>query len=103
MNNAQFAQLNKMINNMNNVNICDANCQKRKKVDRNFYKDWHLSSVKTQKFDKWYKTHEHLFTDTSTTMKISSGTKSSNSILLEIPVNYSITKVQREVCKVLEN
>ena len=34
MNNAQFAQLNNMINNMNNVNICDANCQKRKKVDR---------------------------------------------------------------------
>jgi len=74
-----------------------------KKVDRNFYKDWHLSSVKTQKFDKWYKTHEHLFTDTSTTMKISSGTKSSNSILLEVPLNYSITKVQREVGKVLEN
>ena len=74
-----------------------------KKVDRNFYKDWHLNSVKTQKFDKWYKTHEHLFTDITTTMKISSGTKSSNSILLEIPINYSITKVQREVGKVLEN
>ena len=74
-----------------------------KKVDKVFYKDWNLTSVKTQKFDTWYKTHEHLFTDTSTTMKISSGTKSSNSILLEIPVNYSITKVQREVGKVLEN
>jgi len=74
-----------------------------KKVDRVFYKDWNLTSVKTQKFDKWYKTHEHLFTDITTTMKISSGTKSSNSILLEIPVNYSITKVQREVGKVLEN
>ena len=74
-----------------------------KKVDRKFYKDWHLTSVKTQKFDAWYKTHEHLFTDITTTMKISSGTKSSNSILLEIPVNYSITKVQREVGKVLEN
>ena len=74
-----------------------------KKVDRNFYKDWHLSSVKTQKFDKWYKTHEHLFTDITTIMKISSGTKSSNSILLEVPLNYSITKVQREVGKVLEN
>ena len=36
-------------------------------------------------------------------MRISSGTKSSNSILLEIPVNYSVTKVQREVGKVLEN
>jgi len=74
-----------------------------KKVDRKFYKDWHLTSVKTQKFDTWYKTHKHLFTDITTTMKISSGTKSSNSILLEIPVNYSITKVQREVGKVLEN
>lgn len=74
-----------------------------KKVDRVFYKDWNLTSVKTQKFDTWYKTHEHLFTDTSTTMKISNGTKSSNSILLEVPLNYSITKVQREVGKVLEN
>ena len=73
------------------------------KVDRKFYKDWHLTSVKTQKFDTWYKTHEHLFVDTTTQMKISSGTKSSNSILLEVPLNYSITKVQREVGKVLEN
>ena len=74
-----------------------------RKIDRKFYKDWHLSSVKNQKFDTWYKTHEHLFTDITTTMKISSGTKSSNSILLEVPLNYSITKVQREVGKVLEN
>ena len=74
-----------------------------KKVDRKFYKDWHLTSVKTQKFDTWYKSHEHLFVDTTTQMKISTGTKSSNSILLEIPLNYSITKVQREVGKVLEN
>ena len=74
-----------------------------RKIDRKFYKDWHLTSVKTQKFDTWYKSHEHLFTDITTTMKISSGTKSSNSILLEIPVNYSITKVQREVGKVLKN
>ena len=85
------------------LKICLNDESLSKKVDRNFYKDWHLSSVKTQKFDKWYKTHEHLFTDTSTTMKISSGTKSSNSILLEVPLNYSITKVQREVGKVLEN
>ena len=74
-----------------------------RKIDRKFYKGWHLTSVKTQKFDTWYKTHEHLFTDITTTMKISSGTKSSNSILLEIPVNYSITKVQREAGKVLGN
>jgi hypothetical protein len=96
-----------------------------KKVDRKFYKDWNLKLINSKytlkkrkkvsgklekgfrkvdyPFDKWIEKHEHLFTDTSTTMKISSGTKSSNSILLEIPVNYSITKVQREVGKVLEN
>ncbi len=85
------------------LKICLNDESLSKKVDRNFYKDWNLTSVKTQKFDTWYKTHEHLFTDTSTTMKISSGTKSSNSILLEVPLNYSITKVQREVGKVLEN
>ena len=85
------------------LKICLNDESLSEKVDRKFYKDWNLTSVKTQKFDTWYKTHEHLFTDTSTTMRISSGTKSSNSILLEIPVNYSITKVQREVGKVLEN
>ena len=36
-------------------------------------------------------------------MKISTGTKNLNSVLVEIPINYSITKVQREVGKVLEN
>ena len=50
-----------------------------RKIDRKFYKDWHLSSVKNQKFDTWYKSHEHLFVDTTTQMKISTGTKSSNS------------------------
>ena len=96
-----------------------------KKVDRGFYKDWNLKLISSKytlkkrkkvsgklekgfrkvdyPFDKWIEKHEHLFTDTSTTMKISSGTKSSNSILLEIPVNYSITKVQREAGKVLGN
>ena len=85
------------------LKICLNDESLSEKVDRKFYKDWNLTSVKTQKFDTWYKTHEHLFTDITTTMKISSGTKSSNSILLEIPINYSITKVQREVGKVLEN
>ena len=85
------------------LKICLNDESLSERVDRKFYKDWHLTSVKTQKFDTWYKSHEHLFTDITTTMKISSGTKSSNSILLEIPVNYSITKVQREVGKVLEN
>lgn len=34
MNSGQLNQLNNLINNMNNSSICDAQCQKRKKVDR---------------------------------------------------------------------
>ena len=34
MNTDQLNQLNNMINNMNNSSICDAACQKRKKVNR---------------------------------------------------------------------
>ena len=73
-----------------------------KKVDREHYKSWNLNLVKTQKFDTWYKSHEHLFVDVNTQMKISTGSKNPNSVLVEIPVNYSITKVQREIGKILD-
>ena len=73
-----------------------------KKVDREHYKSWHLNLVKTQTFDTWYKSHEHLFVDVNTQMKISTGTKNLNSVLVEIPVNYSITKVTREIGKILD-
>jgi hypothetical protein len=74
-----------------------------KKVDREHYKSWHLNLIKTQTFDTWYKSHEHLFVDVNTQMKISTGTKNPNSVLVEIPVNYSITKAKREIGKILEN
>ena len=73
-----------------------------KKVDREHYKSWHLNLVKTLTFDTWYKSHEHLFVDVNTQMKISTGSKNPNSVLVEIPVNYSITKVQREIGKILD-
>ena len=96
-----------------------------KKVDKKFYKDWNLKLISSKytlkkrkkvsgklekrfrkvdyPFDKWIEKHEHLFVDLNTQMKISTGTKNLNSVLVEIPINYSITKVQREVGKVLEN
>ena len=72
-----------------------------KKIDREHYKSWHLNLVKTQTFDTWYKSHEHLFVDVNTQMKISTGKKNPNSVLVEIPVNYSITKAKREIGKIL--
>ena len=73
-----------------------------KKVNREHYKSWNLNLVKTQKFDTWYKSHEHLFVDVNTQMKISTGKKNPNSVLVEIPVNYSITKAKREIGKILD-
>ena len=75
----------------------------KNKVNKNFYKDWHLNLVKTQKFDTWFNKHQHLFTDINTSMKISNGAKSNSSILVEIPINYSVTKVQREIGKLLSS
>lgn len=31
------------------------------KVNKRFYKDWHLDQVLTDRFDDWWKTHHHLF------------------------------------------
>ena len=73
-----------------------------KKVNREHYKSWNLNLVKTQTFDTWYKSHEHLFVDVNTQMKISTGSKNPNSVLVEIPVNYSITKAKREIGKILD-
>tara|TARA_B110000503_G_C6870070_1_gene298271 strand:- start:12 stop:614 length:603 start_codon:yes stop_codon:yes gene_type:complete len=30
-------------------------------VDKEYYRTWHLSQVRTLKFDKWYSSHKHLF------------------------------------------
>jgi hypothetical protein len=74
-----------------------------KKVNRTFYKEWHLNRVKTEKFDKWLKDHEHLFVDSETQMRIFKGTRKPNTVLLEVPLNYSITQAQRELGKVLDD
>ena len=32
-------------------------------VNKEYYRAWHLNQVRTLKFDKWWKNHEHLFSD----------------------------------------
>ena len=32
-------------------------------VNKEYYRAWHLPQVRKLSFDKWYKTHEHLFAD----------------------------------------
>ena len=52
--------------------------QQKMKIDRSFYRKWHLDIIKETKFNDWWKEHEHLFTikkyhtiriDTSLSMK----------------------------------
>ena len=74
-----------------------------KKVNRNFYKDWHLNSVKTQKFNTWIKSHQHLFTkEFESKIKLYQGKRTPNSILVEIPLDYTVQKIQRDIGKVVK-
>ena len=73
-----------------------------KKVDREFYRSWNLSSVKNDKFDTWFKTHSHLFQDYDSQIKIYDGKKKTDTVIVEIPTNYSVRKVNEEIGKVLK-
>ena len=33
------------------------------KINKEYYRAWHLTQVRTLKFDAWWKTHQHLFAD----------------------------------------
>ena len=69
-----------------------------KKVDRKFYKDWHLNEIKKSKFNIWIKTHHHLFTNQiESKIKLYEGKRTPNTILVEIPVDYTVQKIQRYI------
>ena len=72
-----------------------------KKVDKEYYKNWNLNLVKTTKFDKWFKTHQHLFVSKDKA-KIVNKKTNDESILLEIPQFYPISKIQKELPQILK-
>ena len=74
-----------------------------KKVDRKFYKDWHLNEIKKSKFNRWIKTHHHLFTNQiESKIKLYEGKRTPNTILVEIPVDYTVQKIQRYICQAVK-
>jgi len=74
-----------------------------KKVNKNFYKEWHLNSVKNQKFNTWIKSHQHLFTkEFESKIKLYEGKRTPNSLLIEIPLDYTVQKIQRDIGKVVK-
>ena len=73
-----------------------------KKIDKEYYKSWNLSEIKNSKFDKWFKTHSSLFTSKGT-IKIVNKISNPQAITLEIPTNFKIKEIQREIPKILKN
>ena len=73
------------------------------KVNKNFYKDWHLNLVKKQKFNQWIKSHEHLFTQSDNSeIKLFEGKRTPNTLLVEIPVSFNVQRIQKEIGKAVK-
>jgi len=73
------------------------------KVNKNYYKDWHLNLVKKLKFNQWIKTHEHIFTQSDNTeIKLYEGKRTPNTLLIEIPINFNVQRIQNEIGKAVK-
>ena len=73
-----------------------------KKIDKEYYKSWNLSEIKNSTFNKWFKTHSGLFTSKGT-IKIVSKISNPQAITIEIPTNFKIKEIQREIPKLLKD
>ena len=73
-----------------------------KKINKKYYNDWNLNLVKKLTFNQWYKIHKELFTDEDITqIKVYDGKKTPNTVLVEIPINYTVVRIRKEIGKVL--
>jgi len=74
------------------------------KINKEFYKDWNLTLVKKQTFNNWYTNHKHLFEVPDTQMKLYEKNKQTpNTLLVEIPINYTVVRIRKEIGTVLKN
>ena len=73
-----------------------------KKIDKEYYKSWNLNEVKSSTFNKWFKTHSGLFTSKGA-IKIVSKVSNPQAITIEIPTNFKIKEIQREIPKLLKD
>ena len=73
-----------------------------RKIDKEYYKSWNLSQIKNSTFNKWFKTHSGLFTSKGT-IKIVSKVSNPQAITIEIPTNFKIKEIQREIPKLLKD
>ena len=84
------------------LKACLLNEKLNKKIDKEYYKSWNLSEIKNSTFNKWFKTHSGLFTSKGT-IKIVSKVSNPQAITIEIPTNFKIKEIQREIPKLLKD
>ena len=84
------------------LKACLLNEKLNKKIDKEYYKSWNLSEIKNSTFNKWFKTHSGLFTSKGT-IKIVSKISNPQAITIEIPTNFKIKEIQREIPKLLKD
>ena len=85
------------------LKVCLNDKDLSKKVNRSFYKDWQLDLVKIQNFNKWIRTHEYLFTKKfESKINLFNGKTTPNTLLVEIPLDYTVQKIQRDIGKVVK-
>ena len=73
------------------------------KVDRKYYKEWHLNLVKKLTFNQWIKTHEHLFIEKEPEIKLFDSKRTPNTILVEIPISLNVAQVRDSIGKVIKD
>ena len=82
--------------------VCLKHKELKKKIDRNFYKSWNLSQLKSGKFDKWFKTHSHLFEEKKREITLFNGKRTPNTLLVEIPTNLTVEEVMKNIGKTIK-
>ena len=75
----------------------------KKKVNKEFYKDWHLTKVKTQKFDTWLESHKDFLNPPKTIVKEMKDKQdwSDNSIHLRVNKANNYEESVKEVRNIL--
>ena len=84
------------------LKACLLNEKLNKKIDKEYYKSWNLNEIKNSTFNKWFKTHSGLFTSKGA-IKIVSKVSNPQAITIEIPTNFKIKEIQREIPKLLKD
>ena len=67
------------------------------KINKDYYRSWHLNEVKRKTFNQWIKEHERLFVDKPPQIKLYQGKRTPNTLLVEIPNSLNVQEIQKGI------